>query len=68
MQVGDRVRMDTTPNAGWLGTTNPDLGEGTVVCTDDEFLMAGLYVEVEWDEDHGTLARRPSIQSLVKVG
>lgn len=63
INTGDRVRMrDGEP--GWMGVPLPDLGEGTVVATTGEFLMEGMYVEVEWDEYHGTLVNRPSIQSL----
>lgn len=68
---GDRVRMKDAGSTGWLGTTIPDLGVGTVVATRDAEasapLMEGLYVEVEWDQPTTRYARFPSIQSLEVV-
>jgi hypothetical protein len=65
LQVGDRVRMD--PEYTYLGVPGPDLGIGTVVSTDDEYLMTGMYVRVQWDENHGTLVETPAIAALIKV-
>lgn len=66
LNVGDRVRMDTD-SPGFMGVANPDLGLGTVRATKGEFLMEGLYVEVDWDTFQGTLVERVAIQALVKV-
>lgn len=66
LQVGDRVEMKAG-EPGWLGVPYPDLGQGTVVATKGEGLMEGLYVSVEWDEDHGSQAGFPAIQALRKV-
>lgn len=66
INVGDRVEM-RAGEPGWLDVPIPDLGQGTVVATEGEGLMIGWYVEVEWDEDQGSIARRPSIASLRKA-
>lgn len=70
IKTGDRVEM-RAGEPGWLGVPIPDLGPGTVVATteaENSYLMEGWYVEVDWDQPCGSLARYPSIDSLRKVG
>lgn len=64
--VGDRVEM-RAGEPGWMGVEIPDLGQGTVMAVEGDGLMAGLYVEVEWDTFHGSTMCRPSIQSIRRV-
>jgi hypothetical protein len=55
---------------GFLGVPYPDLGDGTVVATteaENSYLMAGMYIEVEWDMKCGSLARYPAIQAVRMV-
>jgi hypothetical protein len=68
LALGDRVRMDTTPGAAFLGGTNPDLGVGIVTALTendgDDFLMAGMYVGVDFPRHY----ERVAYAALIKVG
>lgn len=57
------TRMD--PDYTYCGVPAPDLGAGTVVATKGGELMEGWYVQVEWDEYHGSRVEQPAIGALV---
>lgn len=71
IKTGDRVRVDTSQTQWLSDRPLDDLGLGTVTATttaEDEFLMEGLYVAVDWDDKSlSNRLGRPSIQSLIVV-